>query len=372
MSPMITNLLEEDGILRFTLSDVDMSLANALRRTILSDIPCVVFRTVPHAESKVTIETNTTRLNNEIVKQRLAAVPIHLGTDDQPVHEYALHIDVTNDTEAVTYVTTENFTVHNTQTGKPLSQDAVRQMFPPDPTTGTFIDLVRLRPRVAAGETGESLKLSCGFDVGTAGENGSYNVVSTCAYGFTVDAASSAADLSKALAAMKKSGAPREEITIFQANWPRLEGKRRHLKDSFNFTVKSIGQYTNMQVISLGCAVITRRLRALASVVEASEDVVAPAETTMPRCYDVTLHNEDYTLGKLIEYILYIRHYQGTKRLTYCGFRKPHPHIPQSFIRLAFESEEATPQSVRSLVISACDEAAHAVEALAAAFPSSS
>lgn len=367
---MIANLLEEDGALRFTLSGVDMSLANALRRTILSDIPCVVFRTFPHADSKVTIETNTTRLNNEIIKQRLAAIPIHLGTDDQPVHEYALHVDVTNDTDAVTYVTTEDFTVTNTQTGKSLSQDAVRQMFPPDPTTASFIDLVRLRPRVAAGESGESLKLSCGFDVGTAGENGSYNVVSTCAYGFTVDNASSAADLSKALAGMKKGGSTKEEMSVFKANWPRLEGKRRYLKDSFDFTVKSIGQYGNMEVVSLGCAVIVRRLRALASVVEASEEAVAVAETTMPRCYDVTLRNEDYTLGKLIEYVLYARHYLGTKRLAYCGFRKPHPHIPESIIRLAFKSEEATPQSARSLVVAACDEAVQSVEALAATFPS--
>ena len=48
MEPIIQDVAQEKGLLQFTLSGVNVSFANAIRRTILSDIPVVVFRTFPH------------------------------------------------------------------------------------------------------------------------------------------------------------------------------------------------------------------------------------------------------------------------------------------------------------------------------------
>ncbi len=49
----VQNLYEENNVLSFTLSGVNVSIANSLRRIILSEIPCVVFKTTPHKENKV-------------------------------------------------------------------------------------------------------------------------------------------------------------------------------------------------------------------------------------------------------------------------------------------------------------------------------
>ena len=49
----IENLVEENNQLKFTLSDINVSIANAIRRIILSEIPCVVFKTTPYEENKV-------------------------------------------------------------------------------------------------------------------------------------------------------------------------------------------------------------------------------------------------------------------------------------------------------------------------------
>ena len=38
---------------------------------LLSNIPTVVFKTFPYSENKCDITKNTTRFNNEILKQRL-------------------------------------------------------------------------------------------------------------------------------------------------------------------------------------------------------------------------------------------------------------------------------------------------------------
>ena len=48
MNPFITLNAEENDVLSFTISGVNVSLANAIRRTILSDIPLLVFKTTPY------------------------------------------------------------------------------------------------------------------------------------------------------------------------------------------------------------------------------------------------------------------------------------------------------------------------------------
>ena len=81
MDPKISDISEENDIYKFTLSNLNVSLANALRRTVLTDIPLVVIPTETHEENKCNIEINTCRLHNEILKQRLSCIPIHIDFD---------------------------------------------------------------------------------------------------------------------------------------------------------------------------------------------------------------------------------------------------------------------------------------------------
>ena len=62
--PIIQEMSSSAEEFTFILKNVNVSIANAIRRTILSDIQVVVC-------GDVTVLTNTTRQNNEIIKQRL-------------------------------------------------------------------------------------------------------------------------------------------------------------------------------------------------------------------------------------------------------------------------------------------------------------
>ena len=42
--PKISNVDEYNNTLKFTLSNINVSYANAIRRILLSDIPCIVFK----------------------------------------------------------------------------------------------------------------------------------------------------------------------------------------------------------------------------------------------------------------------------------------------------------------------------------------
>jgi DNA-directed RNA polymerase II subunit RPB3 len=188
MNPIITKhpYTDDKGIYRFTLSGLNVSLANGLRRIILSEIPTIVFHTETYEDNKCTILKNTGRLHNEFVKQRLSCIPIH-SEDVELVEKYILEVSVKNDTDAIRMVTTEDFKIKNKETGNYLKEEAIRRIFPANPITGMFIDFVRLRPSIGETIEGEEIQLSCEFSIKTAKENAMYNVASKCAYSFTLD-----------------------------------------------------------------------------------------------------------------------------------------------------------------------------------------
>ena len=215
MNPVIQESKENNGILHFTLSGVNVSLANALRRTIISDISLVVFKTTPYEENKANIIANTSRLNNEILKQRLSCIPIHINDLQMPLKNYLLEVNVENLTDTIMFVTTENFKIKNLVTGDYLSTKDTRAIFPPDDQTGYFIDFVRLRPKISEEIPGEKIHLTCEFDIGSAKEDGMFNVVSTCSYGFTEDAAAQDAELARKIQKWKDDGKNEKEILPF-------------------------------------------------------------------------------------------------------------------------------------------------------------
>ena len=198
MNPQIELIETVDDSFGFTLSGINVSLANAIRRIILSEIPLVVFRTTPNEQNKCNIIANTSRLNNEIIKQRLSCIPIHIrDTSDFPLKNFMMEVNVENNTDTIMFVTTENFTIRDLVSGKMLSKDKVREIFPADDHTGYYIDFVRLRPRISDEIPGERIHLTCEFDIGNAKEDGMFNAVSTCSYGNTLDTAAQDAELAK-------------------------------------------------------------------------------------------------------------------------------------------------------------------------------
>ena len=324
--------------LTFTLSGVNVSIANAIRRTILSDIPQVVFKTTPYEENKANIIANTSRLNNEIIKQRLSCIPIFIKDfENMPLKNYLMEVNVENNTENTIYVTTEDFKIKDLVSNKYISDSKIREIFPANGYTGDFIDFVRLRPKLSDDLPGEKINLTCDFSVSTAKENGMYNAVSTCSYGFTVDQEKMESELAKKIQGWKNEGKKEDEIDYESKNWKLLDGLRYTTKDSFDFAIESIGVYTNNELLDKACEIIIHRLTDLDSLIEEDKLEIKKSENTLQNSYDIVLENEDYTIGKTIEFMLYEKFYEGIKILSYCGFKKMHTHDSQSIIRVAYK-----------------------------------
>ena len=98
MNPVVSNINESDApFLKFRISSIDASLANAIRRIMLSEIPVIVFRTAPNNKNRATYEINTSRMNNELIGQRLSCVPIHIKDTEFPIESIQVEVDKKND-----------------------------------------------------------------------------------------------------------------------------------------------------------------------------------------------------------------------------------------------------------------------------------
>ena len=339
MNPRVTNMIQENGFLKFTLVECNMSIANALRRIIISDIPTFVFRTFPYSENKAEITHNTTRFHNEIIKQRLGCIPIHISDMDFPYKDYIIEVDVKNDTDSILYVTTKDFRIKNIKTDVYSVESAVRAIFPPSPVSGDYIEFARLQPKLSENIDGERLTLRCGLDIGMASQDGAFNVISTCAYECTPDDSKASEVWKELAAAMKKSDKSDEEIEFEKRNWFLLEAKRYYQPNSYDFIIETVGVFENNEIVLKACEIMISKCEMFLGNLQHGKVPILPSETTLKNGFDVTLVNEDYTLGKVIEFYLYEQNFIGDKTLSFCGFRKPHPHATDSIIRVAFHNE---------------------------------
>ena len=360
MNPKIENMKEVDNILTFTLKGVDVSFANAIRRIILSEIPIVVFKTIPYEQSKANITINTSRLNNEIIKQRLSCIPIHIKDIEIPLNDYILEIEEENLTDTIRMITTKDFKIKNTNTGKYLEEKDVRAMFPPYvPPSGKgeyYIDFVRLRPKISEELPGEKLKLTCAFSIDTAKNDSMFNVAGTCSYGYTPDPTQIKEELEKHKQKWKDEGKTSQEIEFESKNWSLLEGLRYVVKNSFDFIIETVGIYDNEVIVRKACEILVNKFKKLNTQLEQDELQINSSISTMENCYDVILENEDYTMGNVLNYILYTIFYRDTKQLSYCGFKKMHPHDLDSIIRLALESPTGNKVTIKTMLKYAIEE----------------
>ena len=345
------------GRLECTFQQCDVSLVNAIRRTILSDIPVFVFKTFPHGENDVHIENNTSRQNNEVLKQRMSCIPIHLTDFTLPYREVAFDIDLVNTTKDIMYVTTDDITIRQVSPDdsdeiNPLNKELLAKMdpkllFPRDNLTNDPIIICRLKPSISKDLQGDSLKLTAKISIANAKENGCYNVVSTCSYGNTMNV--TAANLAWEQNVVNRTYDTPEQQDKERENWMLLEGKRYFKERSYDFVLESLGIYENEILIKTACKIMVEKLLMIRQM---EGLVIKDSETTIPNCKDIIM-KEDYSIGKLLEYFIYQTYYENSYEITFVTFFKAHPHNMESVLRIALKP--GTEITLEVMIPSICD-----------------
>jgi len=353
--PNISRATEDNGILEFQIDNINISVINAIRRTLLSDIPCFVFKTFPDSDNQAVINKNTCRFHNEILKQRLGCIPIHIKDLDTPVENLRVIIKVKNDTDSIRYVTTNDFQILDTQTGKYLNDSEVSSIFPPSgPPANGFILFTRLRPKISSSIPGEEVDIESKISISTAKNSGMYNMCSTATYFMTSDAVLQNSEWANLRDSFEEKGFTAEEIDRERQNWYTHDAKRFVKKDSFIFKLETVGVYTNRELLQKACSIIIEKLDTVQKLAQQQLIEIVTSKTTLPNSYDVILKNYDYTVGKILEYIIHTDYFTTNKRLHFIGFIKEHPHDDFSIIRLSFINEVEPKSEINSIIEYTC------------------
>lgn len=345
---------ENKGILTFTIKNANVSIVNAIRRVILSDLPIVVFNT---NNDSIEIINNTTRFHNEILKQRLGCIPVHIKEKDI-IDNLVIELNMYNDTDSLQYVTTKDFSIKDIASDKYLTAEQTKQIFPSNSISKEFVLFTRLRPKISNDIPGEQIQLIAKLKTGTAKEDGMYNIASTCAYKNTEDKVEQHNQWQSIAEELESNGLSANKIEYQRKNWYTLQAKRYFIKDSFDFKLESIGVYKNIEIIHMACDNIIQRLDVISQKCDSQSLSMNKDSTAMNDSVDIVLKGEDYTIGKVIEYILHEQYYKKDLELSYVGFIKKHPHDDYSIIRIAFSGNDDTgfsESNVYAMVKFACD-----------------
>jgi DNA-directed RNA polymerase alpha subunit len=385
MIPVFVNDFEDELGLHFVIRDIPLAVANAIRRTILSDIPTVVIRTENSKINQCSITTNTTRFHNEIVKQRLSCIPIHTMELETFPSKYRLMLNVKNDSaHELRWVTTKDFKIQDKQTEQFMDELDVLKLFPVDTISNQPIDFLRLRPGIGSTIQGEHINLSAEFSVSTAKENGMFNVVSKCAFHNVIDVDIREKVWALQLQGLKDENRSLEEIEFERKNYLNLDAYRcfktdeRGEPNEFDFIIKTLGNYSNYDILFIACEIIEKRFHQFihevqSQVVPIHESKDSPdlgytsvTVSSIENSFDIILEGEDYTFGYLLEHYLHSMFYsdKANEDLVYIGFKKYHPHDTYSVIRMAFKNRSTATLLSKQYLIQASTEITNVMKTL--------
>ena len=326
---MFRNLqyIPNDPAKRFTFEcqDLDISIINAFRRIILTDIPVIAF----DGEDSPTLEiiTNTGPLHNEYILQRFGCIPIHFNETDIDTFEsddYLFELNVKNDTNAMLNVTTHNFTVTNKNTA--LSYKEVLQLFPSDSISKEPILITRLRQGEHLHVKGKAVRRS-GRDHG----------------GFI-----------PALASLQYMQDP----SIATKTLNTLSRERAYLKNDYGdptsvlFEIDSFSSLTPKYLILKSLEILMNKLHKTIQeiYIENSEHITFSLNDTGG---EFLFKEEDDTLGNYLQSLMH-NHYIRNKKLTtnnhqlsYVGYYCPHPLEKTMVLRIVFLKEDGDDTTIK-------------------------
>ena len=151
-SVSIDNSEVKDDTLDFVISGqddygLDKSIVNSLRRTLMTEIPCVGFRVEEGTRKDIHIEINNSSLHNEFLMHRISLIPLYLNPEEYE-QQYLFYLNVKHDSkESFKFITTDDIqilplrpeinleevemSIDNYEFTKPLSKQKHAEIFRP-------------------------------------------------------------------------------------------------------------------------------------------------------------------------------------------------------------------------------------------------
>ena len=309
----------------FEIHNVDLSIINAIRRIIITDIPVIGFDGEEHPSIEVI--QNTGPLHNEYIMQRFGCIPINLNENDIDTYEsddYIYELLVKNETTTTINVTTHDFTVIKKDNA--LSHKDVQSLFPVDNISNDPILITRLRQGEVIHVKGKAVRR-------TARDHG----------GFT-----------PALASYRFIQDP--NVATKSSNI--LERERAYMKNEYGdpiavlFEIESFTELTPKYLVSKAIEILMNKIHII------GEELYNPQSekvtfTLKDNGGNFLFKDEDDTLGNFLQSLMHNHYIREKKKntqnreLNYVGYFCPHPLDKTMVLRITFniDNEENIPDS---------------------------
>ncbi len=368
--PHISNIHYEKGELRFNLTGsetygLDKSVVNAIRRTLLTDIPTVAFRVDENKEKDVIINTNTGALHNELLIQRVGLIPLYINPENY-MKNYLFKLNVKHDDKKqFKFVTAEDFEIYpllpeltkrienyqnedseeldkllhsndynNYDYNKPLSSSEKEKIFRPyffkRNNSKNYCLLTELK-NTNSDEFFQELDLYGVPSLSTAEENSRHQAVSCATYSFSKDESL----INKIWSDRKQSNSISKEDEETEYNKFILsESERYFLRDAenepftYDFQLKSCHFKTETELFVYAIDILIERLDLLKgsfmNLLQDKETNIR-VEKKNEILYHYLINDEGHTIGNLIQSHIVRRCIDKDSILSFCGYKKTHP-----------------------------------------------
>lgn len=360
---------EDERTYRFTLSPIQVSYANTLRRLILTGVETIAFRsdmTSTGSTTDVEVKQNDTPMTNEMLADRIGLLPLCIPDPLQWKEDrYLFVLNATGNKDSMTHVTASDFIVKEFISTEDSKEEYEKQekkeviaqntFFPPNPRTGQTC-LIATLPRVV-GSAPQGIHIVAKATKGTGREHARFSPVSQCSYEYTLDTNPLRQEtmFTQWLTSAKKIGALERESERYKElkrEFNTMQIKRcfqineKGEPYSFDFTIETVGCLTVPYIVKRACEVGENMCSRYVNLQQGD----VPPEITISSSdsriigYDFLVRGHDHTLGNLLQTWLVEHHIEGTAepKITYAGYCVPHPLRDEMVLRIGVEDGEIT------------------------------
>ena len=349
---------------------LDKSIVNSLRRTLMSEIPCIAFRVEEYAEKDIIVEVNNTSLHNEFIMHRLSMIPIYLDPEKYE-KQYLFYLNVKHDSAyPFKFITTDDIKIYPLKNGiepsdtidinnydlqKPLSTKEHKEIFRPFVFRGKENPILITELKATQSE-GNFQELICyGVpSISDGREHARWKAVSDATYTFLhneelfMKVANDKAGHHKIIDDDKRD----EFIESLRLS----EGERYYYRDHTNeanrytFTVTSVHHYTAKQLFIHSTEIMVNKLETLKNhliaMISGGTTTVSMEPHKSDNSYRLQLCGQNDTIGNVIQSHIVNKFIDDDTLISFCGYKKSHPL--EEFINLYITVNPSNPLADKS------------------------
>ena len=326
---------------------LDKSIINALRRTLLSSIPTIAFRTTVD-DSDIIIQKNDSPLHNEFISDRISLIPLYINPFEYE-KQYLFHLNIENENiEPTVTITAKDFDIYplkkesdpsstnninldNYDKNNPLPEKEKIKIFRPYKYKGENNYCIITELKSTSSDIGQGLKIYGVPSVSYGYEDSKWQAVSCATYSYKRDE-----DLFQKILKEKikineipKTQEKKYEKELFISESERYYHRDKNLQPYYyTFKIDSVHYLNSKELFILANQII---IESLEKIIEefpkltSDEKSILSFNEIKEGIFQIIIHGADDTLGNIIQSYISQNMINNMSILSVCGYKKEHP-----------------------------------------------